>query len=428
MRRLGPLAIAYVGLVIFGAASALAAQEDTEPNAPAHMQWTDDGPILVTPAGVTLYTYSIDANRPGKSACTNVPAKTYRDEQGGMGPAPLIGADTHPSCAEKWPPYLADERAQPIGDFSLIDRPEGGKQWAYRGAPLYLFSRDHQPGDRLGIASFGFGGGFGRGFRPAMVPINLPAGLKFTRREEGLVLTTANGEPVYTPRAIRFTKTCLGCNADLFPPILAPELARVSGDWSTVDAGAGRRQFTFKGKPLFAAPQNLKEYEIADAGGWEMVVFRKGPGRPSEIGTRLALIGDVYTDKAGRTLYTFNCTAPAQDGVRCDAPGDPAGYWVALCGDAKECARRWHPYLASPHARPVGEWSIVDVAYPMFTTNPGVTYPPEAPRVRGWAFRGTPVYTYYEDKEPGDIWGDSTKWIGGSSFFAMRVPGRENFN
>jgi predicted lipoprotein with Yx(FWY)xxD motif len=427
MQRLGSVAIASIGLVMFGAASVTAANEATAPNAPAHMQWTDDGPILVTPAGMSLYTNAADATTPGKSTCSNVPKKTYADQQGGMGPAPLIGADQQKSCVQRWPPYLADEHAQPSGDFSLIDRPEGGKQWTYRGLPLYQSVRDQKPGDRLGIAG-GFFGGFGRGFRLAMVPQYLPAGLKFARRDEGLVLVAAEDKPVYTPSGMRITKACDGCNADNFQPILAPALAQVSGEWSIVDAGAGRRQFALKGKPLYTSPDSMSEFEIAERGGWQIVVFRKGPGTPSEIGKHLALIGDVYTDQAGHTLYTFNCNSPSQDGVRCDGPGDPAGYWVALCGDAKECARRWHPYLASRNARPVGDWSVVDVAYPMFTTNPGVTYPPEVPRVKGWAYRGNPVYTYYEDKEPGDAWGDSVKWIGGSSFSAMRVLGHAILN
>jgi len=408
---------------MLGVVSALSASAAAPAGAPPHTQWTDDGPILVTPTGMTLYVYGPDATSPGKSTCTNVPKKTYADEQGGMGPAPLIGADIQKSCAQKWPPYLGGEQAQPVGDFSLIERPEGGKQWSYRGSPLYLSIRDHEPGDRLGMGHAGFG--FPGGFRFAMSDANLPADLKLAHRDEGLVLIAANGKPVYTPHGARIVKACVDCDADPYEPILAPELARLAGDWSTVDAGVGRRQFAFQGKPLYAAPSNLKEYEISAADGWEMVVYRKMKGAPSEISKHLALIGDVYTDRAGHTLYTFNCVSPARDGVRCDDPGDPAGYWVALCGDAKECARRWHPYLAAPHSRPSGDWSVVDVAYPMFTSNPGVTYPPEAPRVKAWAYRGYPVYTYYEDKEPGDIWGDNTKWIGGSNFSALRVPGRE---
>jgi len=423
MQRVCISIIAVAGLTMFGAAGAMAGGERVVSSAPARMEWSYDGPILVAPDGMTLYTTGADAITPGKSSCSSVPAKTYREEQAGMGPAPLIGASIHKACAQKWPPYMADVDARPMGDFALIARPEGGRQWTYRGFPLYKSIRDRKPGDRLGIASGGFGA-FGRGFRLAMYNQDLPAGLKFMRRDEGLVFIAANEKPVYTPSGMRMTRACAGCDAEDFKPILAGAMTRVSGEWSTVDAGAGRRQFAFRGQPLYTAPDGMKEWEIAAAGGWKMVLYRKGPRIPSAIGKQLALIGDVYTDKAGHTLYTFNCTSPAQDGVRCDEPGDPAGYWVALCGDARECARRWRPYVAEPGARPAGDWAVVDVAYPMFTTNPGIIYPPEAPRVKAWAFRGTPVYTYYEDKVPGDAWGDGIKWIGGSSFSAMRVPGQ----
>jgi predicted lipoprotein with Yx(FWY)xxD motif len=393
--------------------------------APARKEWTDDGLILVTTSGMTLYTNATDAGTPGKSACSSVPRTTYADEQGGMGPAPVIGATMQKSCTQKWPPYLADASAQPVGEFGLIDRPppESARQWTYRGAPLYLSIRDRQPGDILGIGGSGFGL-FGRTFRLATVHPDFPAGLKVTRREEGLVFIGANQKPIYTPMKSAGKKSCEACDANAFLPLVAPALAKVGGDWSIIDAGAGRRQYAFKGQPLYVAPDSLKELEIEETGAWEPVVFRKGPGKPAAIGTQLSLLGDVYTDQSGRTLYSFTCTSPSRDGVRCDDPGDPAGYWVALCGDAKECARRWRPYTADTNARPVGLWSVVDVAYPMFTSNPGTTYPPEAPRVKAWAYRGSPVYTYYEDKAPGDIWGDGVKWIGGSSISALQVPGR----
>jgi predicted lipoprotein with Yx(FWY)xxD motif len=423
--RLKLIAFAIANLA-FTSGMTSAAPATGEADAPARAVWTDDGPILVTPSGMTLYTYGADGALRGKSACSATPEKDYDDQQGGLGRAPLIGAAIHKSCAQKWPPYLAEANAQSRGEFSLTDRAEGGKQWTYRGYPLYLSIRDQKPGDRLGHS----GGGFppphsdGEGFRFATAHVDLPAGLKFMRLEEGLALIGANGKPVYTPGDVRFSKACNGCDSGLFQPILAPALASVSGDWSIVSAGAGRRQFAFKGQPLYAAPESQAEYDIAQLGGWKVVLFRKGTGTPREVSKQLTLLGDVYADKAGRTLYTFSCLSPAGDGVNCDDPGDPAGYWVALCGDAKECARRWHPYVAPPNARPVGLWSVVDVAYPMFTSNPGITYPPEAPRVKAWAYRGVPVYTYYEDKAPGDIWGDEVRWIGGSAFYALLVSDR----
>jgi len=60
----------------------------------------------------------------------------------------------------------------------------------------------------------------------------------------------------------------------------------------------------------------------------------------------------------------------------------------------------------------------------MFTEATGFTYPPEVPRVKAWAYRGMPVYTYYEDQSPGDIWGDGIRLFAFSGFYALQVPGR----
>jgi predicted lipoprotein with Yx(FWY)xxD motif len=62
-----------------------------------------------------LYTYDKDGD--GKSAC--------------VGP-----------CVESWPPLLADGSAKPSGDWSLINRADGGRQWAFKGKPAYGFYRD----------------------------------------------------------------------------------------------------------------------------------------------------------------------------------------------------------------------------------------------------------------------------------------------
>ena len=48
-------------------------------------------------------------------------------------------------CARMWPPLAAPRGAKPFGDWSLIPRPEGGVQWAYKTKPLYVYSED-RPG------------------------------------------------------------------------------------------------------------------------------------------------------------------------------------------------------------------------------------------------------------------------------------------
>lgn len=79
--------------------------------------------VLTTAAGMTLYTY--DSDSAGKSACN--------------GP-----------CAANWPPLLVQEGEKASGDYSIITRDDGSKQWAYKGKPLYQWVKDQKPGDKTG--------------------------------------------------------------------------------------------------------------------------------------------------------------------------------------------------------------------------------------------------------------------------------------
>jgi predicted lipoprotein with Yx(FWY)xxD motif len=84
----------------------------------------DDGK-LVGPTGMTLYTFDRDVAGSDKSTCN--------------GP-----------CATNWPPMLAGEKA-PTGDgYSAIEREDGKRQIAYKGKPLYYWSKDVKPGDKSG--------------------------------------------------------------------------------------------------------------------------------------------------------------------------------------------------------------------------------------------------------------------------------------
>jgi hypothetical protein len=40
--------------------------------------------------------------------------------------------------------------AMPMGDYSIITRDDGTKQWAYKGRPLYTWKNDKKPGDITG--------------------------------------------------------------------------------------------------------------------------------------------------------------------------------------------------------------------------------------------------------------------------------------
>ena len=109
---------ALLGSVLF-AASPSAAQTAQ----PAKVADTSKGKALVDAKGMTLYVFDRDAD--GKSNCSG-------------------------QCATNWPPLAAPASAQASGDWKVVAREDGSKQWAYKGKPLYYFSMDKTAGEKVG--------------------------------------------------------------------------------------------------------------------------------------------------------------------------------------------------------------------------------------------------------------------------------------
>jgi predicted lipoprotein with Yx(FWY)xxD motif len=100
------------------AALVLAGCGSVEPQL-GQVRQTSIGPVLVDGSGYTLYVHGEDP--PGVSHCT-------------------------PACTVYWPPVEATDDARSRGDFSIIVRESGVRQWAYRGKPLYRFALEIGPG------------------------------------------------------------------------------------------------------------------------------------------------------------------------------------------------------------------------------------------------------------------------------------------
>lgn len=81
--------------------------------------------VLIGPDGKSLYLFAKDTVGSGASAC-------------------------YDKCAQNWPPLTVAPTAQATGDYSIITRTDGTRQWAYKGAPLYYFVKDAKPGDKTG--------------------------------------------------------------------------------------------------------------------------------------------------------------------------------------------------------------------------------------------------------------------------------------
>ena len=108
-----------LGMIVLAmsASAALAA----EPAKMAGGMWTDA-------SGMTLYTFDKDAD--GKSNC-------------------------YDKCATNWPPLKADAGAAAEGKWTVVERKDGSKMWAYEGKPLYTFIGDKKAGDATGDGKAG---------------------------------------------------------------------------------------------------------------------------------------------------------------------------------------------------------------------------------------------------------------------------------
>jgi len=113
MRILTGLSAALLAL---SASGAFAAEPAMEMDSSMGKIYTDD-------KGMTLYTF--DKDEAGKSNC-------------------------YDQCAVNWPPFMAAADAMAEGEWTIVERTDGTKQWALGGKPLYLWIQDKAPGDVTG--------------------------------------------------------------------------------------------------------------------------------------------------------------------------------------------------------------------------------------------------------------------------------------
>ena len=105
-----------IAALLIGTAAAFADE-------PAKTMDSSAGKIYTDAKGMTLYTFDKDAA--GKSNCDG-------------------------DCAAKWPPLMAAADAKAEGEWTIVERSDGSKMWAYEGKPLYTYADDKKAGDMTG--------------------------------------------------------------------------------------------------------------------------------------------------------------------------------------------------------------------------------------------------------------------------------------
>lgn len=339
---------------------------------------SSDAPALVTvyadSSGHTLYTYDKDVE-PGKSACAG-------------------------DCANAWMPIAAAD-ATPTGNWSIISRDDGSKQWALRGKPLYTFAKDKKVGDNNGqnvdevwhMATLQASEGMKIPYGISVQEVAEAAGQALVD-PEGRVLyafdgDVGNGKPECEKGP---------CSSD-WRPLEAGQLANPTGDFTIIGRADGIQQWAYKGRPLFTY---AKDVEIGDANGTgvdrklEVAMVERYFMAPGVSIIPNEKKGGLLTNANGMTLYardrvSFNGTGghSARGGDR----GNPdTGLTIGLSGCDADCTHTWVPLKAAPDAKPTGYWMLMK----------------RDDGSEQWAYQGYALYTYTGDRKPGDTIGQDT--------------------
>ncbi len=321
--------------------------------------------------GMTLYTY--DKDEPGKSNCTG-------------------------DCAQVWPALAAPATATAFGDWSVVTRDDGAKQWALKGKPLYSYSKDAKPGDGSGngidsvwhIQLFKAGEGYKMPDGMALLDSANAAGQVLVDEQTGMPLYTFANDP--KGKATCVAQPC----TDHWTPVQAAQLAKPLGDFTVVNRGDGLFQWAFKGKPLYSFDGDT---EPGDANGldakWHAATVVRN-FMPAQVKIAINRFGGHnLVTTAGMTLYVRDRVVGTNTGhnLRTGSRGNPmVGKILGTKSCDAECAKTWNPLIAPADAQPSGYWDVA-------ARDDGS---------RQWTYRGYAVYSYVNDKKPGDMLGNDT--------------------
>ncbi len=401
---------------------------------------TDFEPAFATPSGITL----VKERSGGRRAAQIV----FRlgDERGMKVYSRLDQkAPCEAACRTGWSPLPAAEGAAAFGDWTVVAAP-AGRQWAYKGEPL--FTRENDPpyedlseeaDDARIAATFddivasvkasvrpkgpeaapsaraGEGDDSRRGMAssaPAVDPnqwklviyeseeIATPPGISVAQisnafgegfvDHRGMTIYFYRGKPAKGKPA----DACDGPCAQLWAPVRAPTRAARVGDFTVVAAEDGTSQWAFAGIPLYTYAMDIVPGHANGEGAgpnWRTALTTQY-FMPRGVNVEITPIAEVLTMN-GQALYTRNPFIYQLGGhnVRDGLPGSYAvGKKQGVRGCDSECLKEWRPLIAGPGARAGGFWQIAE--------RPDGT--------RQWEYKGYVLYTYVGDKRPGEVNGN----------------------
>ena len=389
-----------------------------------HVEFTElDGPVFADANGKTLYKWPLHKLRNGYSGEPPGTPMCYDEivtvTAGLMSPYPpgikLPEPEQRLSCAELWPPVYASDAAEEIGKWTVVERRDGSRQWAFDEQPLYTSIRDQQAGDTIGGNTRRYGGDSPAYRVPIGPPTQLPPGFAVRSTTVGRMLTTDKNESIYEFQGdTATTTTCMEACLTNWRPVFAPALARAQGEWDLLERTPGVLQWVFRGKPLYIHILDTGSWsqQGSDVEGWKNVFTQQAPSVPASFTVQSSIAGDVLADANGKTIYVYRCGEDSIDQLACDHPEDTQIYRLAMCGGGEpgKCLQHWPYVVAGDNETSVNRsWRILDID----PQTGKLAENGQAASIRVWSFRDRPVYLYAGDKRPGDVHGGGIgEWRG----------------
>jgi len=219
------------------------------------------GVALTDFAGMTLYAFDGDAKRDNQPCSSS-------------------------GCNISWIPVVAPALAANVGDFNIVARNDGTKQWAYKKKPLYRFKGDKLPGDAngIGVDKKWNVAILTENFRPSDVTVAYREGYGDTLAVNGMTLYTGVAyEARWGGRNLRdnyrnayyrgkklggntcLTQQCLSA----WKPFRPGPKDTSNGFWEVITREDGSKQWAYKGYALYThtgdtAPGQMNGNDVYD--------------------------------------------------------------------------------------------------------------------------------------------------------------------
>ena len=215
------------------------------------------GRVLINAHEMTLYTVDGDKLKPRQVADASAKSVGLFD----------LNSACSNACLATWKPVNAPAVAMSKGDWSVVVREDGSRQWAFQGKPLYSYAGDLAATETRGE-------GKDRIWHAAVVEPTppVPSWVTYEASDAGELLANEKGFTIYafTEAANKARRSNLGapatcdeeCIKTFWQPVYASANDKPIGNWWIVKTEDGKLQWAYKGETIYTHSRDKKRGDI----------------------------------------------------------------------------------------------------------------------------------------------------------------------